>query len=175
MSGAERDDGSTGSTPGERADRLKERLYVTFAALGVVLALRSHGAGVPAREAATTLTITIGGALLAVLLADVVSHLAAHGSLPTVREARHMVAVSAGAAGVLVLPLVFLGLAARGVWDVGGALRASTIVLLVSLAVIVGFAVRRIALPVWQRVLLLAGIVAVGAGVVALELLAHGA
>jgi len=160
-------------TPAERADRLKERVYVTFAALAVVLTLRSHG-DVTAGVAATTLLITVGGTLLAVLLADVVSHIAVHAALPTAAEARHMVAVCTGALGVLVLPMIFVGVAASGSWTVDGALRASTIALVASLGVVGWLAVRRVALPAWQKVLVLVAEVALGVAVVALELLAHG-
>jgi hypothetical protein len=160
-------------TPQERADRLKERVYVTFAALAVVMTLRSHG-DVSAGTAATTLLITVGGTLLAVLLADVVSHLAVHGALPTAPEARHMVAVCTGALGVLVLPMVFLGVAGTGSWPVDRALGASTIALVVSLGVVARIAVRRIAVPRWQKLLVLVAVVALGFAVVALELLAHG-
>lgn len=160
-------------TPEERADRLKERVYVTFAALAVVLTLRSHGE-VTAGVAATTLLITVGGTLLAVLLADVVSHIAVHAALPTAAEARHIVAVCTGALGVLALPMLFVGLAASGSWTVDGALRASTIALVASLGVVGWLAVRRVALPAWQKLLVLVAEVALGVAVVALELLAHG-
>lgn len=159
-------------TPEERADRLKERVYVTFAALAVVLTLRSHG-DVTAGVAATTLLITVGGTLLAVLLADVVSHIAVHAALPTAAEARHMVAVCTGALGVLVLPMIFVGVAASGSWTVDGALRASTIALVASLGVVGWLAVRRVALPGWQKLLVLVAEVALGVAVVGLELLAH--
>lgn len=160
-------------TAQERADRLKERVYVTFAALAVVITLRSHGE-VTAGAAATTLLITVGGTLLAVLLADVVSHLAVHAALPSAREARHMVAVCTGALGVLVLPMIFLGIAGAGSWEVDGALRASTIALVVSLGVVARIAVRRIAVPRAQKLLVLVTVVALGFAVVGLELLAHG-
>lgn len=160
-------------TPQERADRLKERVYVTFAALAVVITLRSHGE-VTAGTAATTLLITVGGTLLAVLLADVVSHLAVHAALPSAREARHMVAVCTGALGVLVLPMIFLGIAAGGSWEVARALQAATIALVVSLGVVARIAVRRIAVPRWQRLLVLVAVVGLGFAVVGLELLAHG-
>jgi hypothetical protein len=163
----------TRENPEDRAERLKERVYVTFAALAVVLTLRTHEIG--AGTAATTLLITVGGTLLAVLLADVVSHLAVHAALPTRAEARHMVGVCTGALGVLALPMVFLGVAVSGAWPVAGALRASTIALVASLGVVGWLAVRRVALPRWQKLAVLAAEVALGVAVVGLELLAHGA
>lgn len=147
---------------------------MTFAALAVVLTLRSHGEEVSARVAATTLAITVGGTLLAVLLADVVSHLAVHAALPTAAEARHMVAVCTGALGVLVLPMIFLGVAGGGGWDVDAALQASTVALVVSLGVVARIAVRRLPIPKPQRLVVLVAVVALGFAVVALELLAHG-
>lgn len=168
------DDRRPTPTPQERADRLKERVYVTFAALAVVITLRSHGEETTAAVAATTLLITVGGTLLAVLLADVVSHLAVHAALPSPAEARHMVAVCTGALGVLVLPMIFLGFAGAGSWEVDAALRASTIALVVSLGVVARIAVRRIAVPRWQKLVVLVAVVALGFAVVGLELLAHG-
>jgi hypothetical protein len=103
-----------------------------------------------------------------------VSHIAVHAALPTAAEARHMVAVCTGALGVLVLPMIFVGIAATGSWTVDGALRASTIALVASLGVVGWLAVRRVSLPGWQKLLVLAAEVALGIAVVSLELLAHG-
>jgi NitT/TauT family transport system substrate-binding protein len=58
--------------PDFRADRLKERIYLTFTALAVVLALSSRQA--EPLEALFTLLVTVLGSLLAILLADLVSH-----------------------------------------------------------------------------------------------------
>lgn len=160
-------------TPDERADRLKERVYITFTALAVVLALRSHGE--PSwRDAATTLVIAVVGTLLAVLVADVVSHVAVHETLPTRVELTHMVTVTSSAAAVLVLPLLFLGLAAVGRWEIDHALRASTIALVATLVAVGYLAARRARLTPLQRVVVLFAEFALGALVVALELLAHG-
>ena len=57
---------------GQRADRLRERSYVTFTALAVVLVLRSEAEHMTARVAAGTLAVTVVATLLAVLVADVV-------------------------------------------------------------------------------------------------------
>lgn len=158
----------------ERAEHLKERIYVTFTALAVVLALRSHADEVTAGTAASTLVITVVGILLAVLTADFMSHLVVHARMPSRGEAAHMVRVSAGAFGAVVLPLVFVVLAGTGVWRIEAALRASTIALLVALGVVAFLAVRRVRIPGWQKVLVLLAEVVLGAAVVGLELLAHG-
>ncbi|MFI5492224.1 hypothetical protein [Actinoplanes sp. NPDC051859] len=156
----------------ERAERLKERVYITFTALAVVLALRSHEA--TAEEAVKTLLIAVTGTLLAVFVADVVSHIAVHAALPARPEVQRMVRVSFGAATVLGLPLLFLGLALAETWPADRALRASTTALVVSLGVIGYLAVRRVRLPLWQKGIVLLAEVALAAAVVGLELLAHG-
>jgi hypothetical protein len=156
----------------EHAQRLKERVYITFTALAVVLALREHGAS--ADEAAVTLTISLTGTLLAVLVADVVSHIAVYAVLPTQAELRLMIRVSFGTLGALIVPLVFVALAVVDRWPVTTALRAATIALIVALGVIGYLAVRRVRLPVWQKVIVLLAEFALGICVVGLEWLAHG-
>jgi hypothetical protein len=89
------------------ADRLKERVYVTFTALAVVLALR--GREEAPTQAALTLLIVVTGTLLASLVSDVVSHIAVHEVLPSPPELRRMTRVSAGALGALALPFLFVG------------------------------------------------------------------
>lgn len=62
---------------------------------------------------------------------------------------------------------------ACGSWTVDGALRASTVALVASLGVVGRLAVRRVALPGWQKLLVLVAEVALGVAVVGLELLAR--
>ncbi|WP_116952897.1 hypothetical protein [Jiangella endophytica] len=157
--------------PGQRADILKERIYITFTALAVVLALRAHA--VSAGEAAVSLAVVVLGTVLAVFVADVVSHIAVHEALPPGAELRHMARVSLGALGALVLPGVFIGLAVADVWEIETALRAASIALVAALAAIGYLAVRRVRLPTWQRVIVLFAEVALGLLVIGLELLAH--
>ncbi|SED66238.1 hypothetical protein [Jiangella alba] len=157
--------------PGQRADILKERIYITFTALAVVLALRAHA--VSAGEAALSLAVVVIGTVLAVLVADIVSHIAVHESLPVRAELRHMARVSFGALGALVLPAVFIGLAVADVWEIEPALRAASIALVAALAAIGYLAVRRVRLPAWQRLIVLLAEVVIGLVVIGLELLAH--
>ncbi|MBB5790171.1 hypothetical protein [Jiangella mangrovi] len=157
--------------PDERAAILKERIYITFTALAVVLALRAHA--VSAGEAALSLSVVVIGTVLAVFVADVVSHIAVHETLPEGGELRHMSRVSIGALGALVLPGIFIGLAVADVWTIEGALRASSIALVAALAAIGYAAARRARLSPWQRVIVLFGEVVLGLVVIGLELLAH--
>ncbi|TDC51088.1 hypothetical protein E1212_13145 [Jiangella ureilytica] len=159
------------SPPEERAAILKERIYITFTALAVVLALRAHA--VSAGEAALSLAVAVLGTVLAVFVADVVSHIAVHEMLPVGAELRHMARVSLGALGALILPAVFIGLAVADRWEIETALRASSIALIAALAAIGWLAVRRARLPTWQRIVVLCAEVVLGLLVIALELLAH--
>lgn len=156
-----------------RAAHLKERIYLTFAALAVVITLSAHG-HVSAGDAAKTLIVTVLGTLLAVFTADLVSHLVVHGRLFTRPELRHAVNSSFGALSTVVLPFIFLGVAALGVWHPDTALRASAIALLGSLVVIGWIAVRRIPLTWFQRLIALGAEAALGLAVIGLQVLAHG-
>jgi hypothetical protein len=163
------------ATAEHRAEALKERVYVTFSSLAVLLAMESHsGDHLGVVEAASTLGITVVGTLLAIFVADVVSHLAVHAALPTGPELRRMASVSLGAFSAVVLPLILIGLAAFDLWSLGAAIRASTIALTVTLIAIGYLAVRRVKLAWWQRLIALGAEFVVGAAVVGLELLAHG-
>jgi hypothetical protein len=156
-----------------QADLLKERVYITFTSLAVVLTLRSHLEEVTEGGAASTLAITVVGAVLAVFVADFVSHISAHARLPTASEFRHMVAVTSSGAATMVLPLVFVGLAALGVWSLDRALRASAIALIATLVAVGYLAARRARIPVWQKAVVLLAEAALGLVVIGLELLAH--
>jgi hypothetical protein len=162
-------------TPQQRAEVLKERIYITFTSLAVVLALRSHADELTAGGAAVTLLIAVTGTLLAVFVADLVAHIAVHTTLPDRAEFAHMASVSTRALGVIVAPMIMIGLAGLGVWKIGQALQVATIVLIVSLVAIGYLAVRRIRLPLRQRLFVLFAEFALGVVVVLLELLAHGA
>lgn len=160
--------------PEERAARLKERVYITFTALAVVLAMTTHSSELEAVSANLTLVVAVTGTLLAVFVADFISHLAVHQHLPSASELRHMTGVSLGALGILPLPFIALGGAALGAWSVPAALTAAAAILLGSLIVIGYLAVRRTRLPLWQRLIALGAEALLGALVVGLELFAHG-
>lgn len=157
-----------------RADQLKERIYLTFAALAVVLALGSHSEE-DAVAALTTLVVTVLGTLLAIFLADILSHLVVHERMLTASEFRHATLSSFGALGAVTLPFAFLVVAAFGLWSTMAALRASAIALLVALVVIGFAAARRTRLRRWQRLLFLGAEAVLGLVVIGLQLLAHGA
>ncbi|QNO37336.1 hypothetical protein H4J02_13030 [Protaetiibacter sp. SSC-01] len=156
----------------ERAAHLKERIYVAFAALAVVLGLQRHHA--EALEAILTLAVTILGLLLAVFTADLVAHIVVHERMLTRRELRVAAFTSFGAVGSLAAPGLFLVLALLGVWSTDAALRASAIALVAALVVVGWVAVRRLELTWWQRLVVLGAEAVLGVAVVGLQLIAHG-
>lgn len=156
-----------------RAEQLKERVYMTFTALSVVLALLAEADHLTVGNAVVTLTVAVVGTLLAVFVADVVAHITVHQALPTRPELVHMVVVVLGAAETLVVPLLIFGLAAVGLLSLEAALIAATVVLVVTLVAVGYLAVRRLKLPLFQRLLVLLAEFVLGLVVVGLELLAH--
>jgi len=154
-----------------RADRLKERVYVTFTALAVVLALRGHPEeGHPGR----TLLITVLGTLLAAFVADVIAHIAVHQNLPDRRELRMMLGITGSALGGVAAPLVFVWLGSAGVWEIGRSLNAAMVALITALVAIGWIAVRRVRLAWWKKAIVLFAEFVLGFAVIAVELLAHG-
>jgi hypothetical protein len=164
---------SDGELRRERAEALKERIYLTFAALAVVLALNLHDT-LDAGVAIRTLLVTVLGTLLAVLVADVLSHMVVHERGMTRREWRAALVSSFGAMGAVGLPFAFLLAALFGWWETPTALTASTIALIAALVVIGFAAVRSIPMSWGQRLVALGAEAALGLAVVGLQLLAKG-
>ncbi|TXK18651.1 hypothetical protein [Homoserinibacter sp. GY 40078] len=155
-----------------RAARLKERIYVTFVALAVVLSLRAHGSEV--QEAFVTLAVTVLGTVLAVFVADLTSHIVVHERGPTAHEVRVVLVSSFGAITSVFLTFVFLGVSAIGLWPVETALTAAMIALIASLVLSGWVAVRHLPLTWWQRLVALGGEALLGLAVIGLQLTAHG-
>lgn len=155
-----------------RADHLKERIYLTFAALAVLLAINAHGHP-EALDALLTLLVTVFGTLLAVFVADIISFVVAHERAMNASERRHAVSASFGTLGAVTTPVILLGLASLGIMEVETALRVSIIVLVVTLVLIGWVAVRKIPLKWWQRLIALGAEAALALGVIGLQLLAH--
>lgn len=153
-----------------RAERLKERIYLTFAALAVVLALNLHES--QAVKALLTVIVTVVGATLALFVADLLSHLVVHERMVHPGELRHAAATSFGAATIVVLPVVFLLLAVFDVWSTDAALTASAYALIASLVVIGLAATRKVPMTWWQRLLALGAEAVLGLIVIGLQVLA---
>ncbi|UOQ59533.1 hypothetical protein MUN76_10770 [Leucobacter rhizosphaerae] len=164
-----------GDEPAEaRAELLKERIYLSFTSLAVLLAMSSHSAELGPAEALTTLLITNAGTLLAVFLADVISGIAIHGRLPTGPELRHKMRVSFGAIGAIITPIALLSVSVFGGWSLQVGLRAAAIALVVGLVVVTRIAIKRVKMSWWMNLLVLSAAALLGIAVIGLELLAHG-
>ena len=160
-------------TARQRAESLKERVYISFTSLAVVLALRSHADETTPGAAAATLSIVVVGSLLGIFVADLLSHLTVHAKLPSSHELNHMIAVSTGALSVLVTPLLLLAAAGLGLWSTAVALQWAVVVLVVTLLVIGYLAIRRLELPVHHKAIIVFAEVVLSLLVIGLELLAH--
>lgn len=156
-----------------RADLLKERIYVTFTALALLIALDSHG-HITALNALTTLLITVAATLLAVFVADVLAHMTVAERPLTRAEVQRALKVTLGSIGAIFLPVVVLLLAHVGVLEVETSLRIAIGALLVALVLFGFLAVRKARMAWWRRLIALAALGLVGLAVIALELLAHG-
>lgn len=160
-------------SPFDNSERMKERIYLSFTALAVLLSMRSHGP-VAAGEALVTFTVTIAGMAVAIFVADMMAHLLRHRRLFRRAELRHAAEVSLGATGAVGLPFLFLVAAALGLWTVGTAVLAGCVALIAGLVVIGWLAAHRAHLPLWQRSVILLAEAGLAVLVVALEMLAHG-
>jgi len=164
---------SDSATRAERADLLKERIYVTFTALALLIALDSHGEVTPL-NALTTLVITVLGTLLAVFVADVLSRMAVNERGLSRTEYRHVLQVTLGSIGAIVIPVIALLLAEAGILSLAVAFAISIYTLLAALVLFGFLAVRKVRAVWWKRLIALAALGLVGLAVIALELLAHG-
>jgi hypothetical protein len=153
---------------------LKERIYVSFIGLAVLLALNVHAEDTEAVTAVASLVIAAVGAGLAGLISEIVAHLAVKGSLPDAAEMRFLVRVSSGSLATVVVPVVVLLLAALGVLSVPLALTVASWVMTVTLGAIGYIAVFRADLAWWKKLAVFVGLVLFGLVVVGVQLLAHG-
>jgi len=161
------------ATADERAAMLKERVYVTFTALAVMIATGSHGSAPTAGGAALSLVVTVAAVLMASLVADVIAHSAIHAALVTRAELKHLLKVVWGAAGAVFGPLALLGLSALNVLEVPLALHLGQWWLVAALAFFAFLAMRRMRLGLWRTAVLMLLLAAVGVVVILLQLLAH--
>ena len=152
----------------------KERVYATFTGLAIVLVVLGNGQA-DAAHALSALILGVLGITAAGFVSDVISHLAAHQSFPSRREVALMLKVAGGALGTIVVPVVLLALAVFGVLDLDTALRSASAVYIATLGLVGWVAVRRSKVIWWKQVLALAILMALGLGVVGLQILAHSA
>ena len=158
----------------ERAEALKERVYATFTGLAIVLVQQTNVEHITAARATLTLLVGIVAISAAGFVADVIAHLAVHAAFPDRAELGRKLRIAGSAVGSASVPLLVLALAALGVFELEGALRAASIVYLVTLGLLGYVAVRRTRVAWWKQLLALGALVALGLAVVGLQQLAHG-
>ncbi|MCJ1711776.1 hypothetical protein MT344_11380 [Clavibacter michiganensis subsp. phaseoli] len=157
----------------QRSEALKERIYVTFTALAVTIATVREAEHATIGGAALTLLLTVVGTLLAVATAEYIAQMVRDGEVPDRRDIGHILYVCGSSLGVLPAPLAILGLAALGALDLTTALRIISIVLVATLVLVTLVAVRRLRVGLGVKLLVLAGVAALGVAVLAVELAVH--
>jgi hypothetical protein len=160
--------------PEQVAAVLRERIYGGIACLSTLLVLVRNGeVDSTAWGAFLDVLIATGGLWAASLLADYVSHLAAHGERPHGQEAVAVLRASNQILEAAWIPLLLLALAGLGVMSLTPALRAGVWVSVITLGLFALLAVRRTELPGWQRAIVVVALLGLGALVVLLKTLAH--
>ncbi|WP_269305861.1 hypothetical protein [Aeromicrobium sp. HA] len=164
---------SEAATRARQAAALKERIYVVFTVLAVVIALRAHGQHPTAGVAIGTLALAVMATICAVYVADLLSHMVIHAHLPSASEHRHMLVGTLGAGAVAIPSLVCLALAGVGLYDIATGLLAAMLVTMATLVAVGLLAVRRLSMSRAQRIVILFAESALVLVVIALELLSH--
>ncbi len=149
----------------------RERLYATFTGLAIVRVVES-GTHAEPRHAFLALLMGVIGIVVAGTLSDYIAHLIVHRTVARGSELHIMLRAGLGALWTVGLPIALIGAAWIGWMDLHLALRISSWIYIVTLAGIGWLAIRRSTLPVLARIVVLAGLVAAGFGVVALQQLA---
>jgi hypothetical protein len=157
----------------QRSEALKERIYVTFTALAVTIAIGRDADHATVGGAALTLLLTVVGTLLAVSTAEYIARMVRDGEVPDRRDVGHILYVCASSLGVLPVPMAVLGLSALGALDLQAALRIISFALVATLVLVTLIAVRRLRVGVLAKALVLAGVAVLGVAVLAVELAVH--
>lgn len=169
---------STGTASAARARQLvpylKERVYVSFISLAVLLALGAHPADTTPSTALGALLVAAIGAGLAGLVSEIIAHLAVHEHLPSRAETARLVAVSGGALATVALPAVVLLLSLAGLVPIAIALNLAVAVLALTLGAVGLLSVVRSKLPWYTKLGVFFVLFVLGVIVIAVQLLAHG-
>ena len=158
----------------EQAEALKERVYATFTGLAIVLVQLSNVEHITAIRATLTLLVGIVAITAAGFAANVLAYLSVHTAFPHRAEFGRMLRIAGSALASAGVPIILLAFAAFGVFELEPALRAASLVGIVTLGLIGLVAVLRTHVAWWKQLIALSALMALGLGVVLLQLLAHG-
>ncbi len=154
--------------------RLRERLYGAISCLATLAVLaRYTGEDTSAWVRVFDVAVATGGLWAASLLANWVAHLGVYGTAPRGREWLQMMRTSGQIFAAAFPPLVVLAVAGLGLLSTYTAMWIAMWLLVGELGVIAFLAVRRTQLRWWQQLLTVTALVAVGALVVSIKIVAH--
>lgn len=153
---------------------LKERVYVSFTGLAIVLVLFDRAEHVDPPAAFTTLLVGLLGVTAAAFASDVIAHLSVHHEFPDAKELLVLLRISLGSLSTAVAPLAMIALAWLGVLRMEPALAIATYIYIAILGVVGWLAVRHAHLRMIQKLIALAMLFALALAVVLIQMLAHG-
>ncbi len=155
-----------------RMNRLKERIYIAFSALAIVLAMDEYADPDPMQEM-RILAVTCLGLVLAVFTADVISHILFHERMMSAEEIRDALSATLGGLWALIVPFLLLFASARTGWSPHSALNWSA-TWLIAWLVFVGYtAARKAALSTTQRIVVMGAEALLAVAVIVVKLLAY--
>ncbi|WP_341267415.1 hypothetical protein [Gordonia malaquae] len=161
-------------TDSEKVGYLKERVYVAFTGLAIVVALYTGDVHhrTPGQSFAT-LMLGVLGVTSAAFASDVITHLAVHKHFPDVRTLGVIARTTLGALSSLVLPALLILAAAWDAIEIETALLVAGGIYVAELALIVWLSVRSAAISWQQRAAAMLILVGIGVAVLAIQVLAH--
>lgn len=157
----------------EAGPKLRERVYITFTGIAVLLTFSAHPGEAEAWTITLALVIGVLGAVPAGFAADVISALAVDGTFPRGSRMAHVLGVSATGLSTAVVPVLFLVAAGIGLIEVATALLFAVGTMALGLAVVAYAAVARAELPWWAKLAVFVGELLLVGVVIAVKLLAH--
>ncbi|MEV4418802.1 hypothetical protein AB0L40_02360 [Patulibacter sp. NPDC049589] len=159
--------------PEVAAEHLRERVYGTVSVLASIVTLLAADHEGHAVAAAVTLVVTVGALWAASLFADLTAHLAVHQTAPSRPAVRGLFASHREILAAAVLPTVLVLSTETGWWELDTALGWAAGAQIGTLALVGVLAVRGTRIPLWGRIVVVAGEVALGLAIVGIKLLAH--
>lgn len=155
--------------PAALVSYFKERVYATFTGLAIVIVSSQH----PEPEHAfLALVFGVLGITTAGFVSEVVGHLAVHRDLSSWAEVVVPLRVSAAAMATVVAPAAVIAAAWVGLLDIELALTIAAWIYIGTLGLIGLLVVRRSRLRLWQSLVVLGMLVALGALVLLLQTVA---